>query len=105
MPRRISSSAPRIQLTAEEDRDHLFFADWAEEPHRAKIAGYVESTRRCRPAPGPGPAPVSDLRAARLHQLVLAGRALGRGARLVRGVPQGLGGEGRAVGVLGRARG
>ena len=42
---------------------------------------------------------------ARLHQLLLAGRAVRRGARRLRAVPRRLGREGRAVGVLGRAAG
>ena len=56
-----------------------------------------------RPSPRPDPAPVSDLRAARLHQFVLAGRALGRRAPVLRRLPPRLGRGGRAVGVLGRA--
>ena len=46
---------------------------------------------------------LSDLRAAHVCQLVLAGRALGCGARCLRRLPDGLGRARRAVGLLGRA--
>ena len=70
------------------------------------------STRSCgrptlavsrRHAPGADPAPLPGLRAARLHQLLLAGRALGLRARGLRALPRRLGRARRAVGVLGRA--
>ena len=65
------------------------------------LPGPLSVRTRCRR----GAAPLPDLREARLRQLVLAGRALRRRARLVRAVPPRLGRVRRAVGVLGRADG
>ena len=89
----------------------------ADRPRRAVRARRpsCSSTRICaRPTlavdvaslPAPDPPPLPGLRAAGLRQQLLAGRALGLGARGLRALPRRLGRARRAVGVLGRpARG
>src|SRR4029079_1103848 len=54
---------------------------------------------------GPLPSPLSDLRAAGLHQLLFAGSTVGLGPVSVRAVPRRLGRERRSVGVLDRTPG
>ena len=101
------------QRLALDRRPRLRPADRPRRPVRARRPT-CSSTRICgRPtlavdvavAAGPDPPPLPGLRAAGLHQQLLAGRALGLGARGLRALPRRLGRARRAVGVLGRPPG
>ena len=77
----------------------------AARPHATQRRPRSGHHHRARRAPEVDPPPLPPARAPDLPQQLLAGRALGRGARRLRRLPARLGREGRALGVLDGAHG